>query len=72
MAPLLLTLTLDERTWTGLGSSKDQTPKQISLTKEILSEALDDISHNTVTVFTGGSALNYPSPCGAAIIIHPK
>ncbi len=49
---LLPTLTLDKRPWTGLGSSKDRTPHQINFAKELLSEALDETSHNTVVVFT--------------------
>ncbi len=69
---LLPILALDKRPWTGLGSSKDRTPHQINLAKELLSEALDENSHNTVVVFTDGSALNNPGPCGTAAIIHGR
>ncbi len=61
---LLPTLTLDKRPWTSLGSSKDPTPYQINLSKELPYEVLEETSHNTVVLTT-------QLPCGTAAIIHP-
>ncbi len=66
----LLTLSLDERPWHGLGNSRTRTDGQKKLARELISQGLEETGPRSLVAFTDGSALTNPGPCGAAAIIY--
>ena len=58
--------------WNILGSSKSRTGEQEQMSREIIGGMLDSCEDGTAVVFTDGSCLGNPGPCGAgACIFHP-
>ncbi len=55
--------------WKDLGSSKSRTSAQKLLTTKSIQEHLSGIQRNTLAIFTDGSALRNPGPCGCGAII---
>ena len=58
--------------WNILGSSKSRTGEQEQMSRGIIGGMLDNCGDGTAVVFTDGSCLGNPGPCGAgACIFHP-
>ncbi len=55
--------------WKDLGSSKNRTSAQKLLTANSIQEHLSGIQRTTLAIFTDGSALGNPGPCGCSAII---
>ena len=55
--------------WKDLGSSKSRTSAQKLLTSKSIQEHLSGIRESTLAIFTDGSALRNPGPCGCSAII---
>ena len=55
--------------WNILGSSKSRTGEQEKITREIKGGILDSCEDATAVVFTSGSCLGNPGPCGAGACI---
>ena len=53
-----------------LGSSGKRSAEQARLAKITTADYLSKLPNTTLIVFTDGSALGNPGPCGAAAIIH--
>ena len=51
--------------WQNLGSSKSRTAEQEKLSREVIGEVIDGCDAETAVVFTDGSCLGNPGPCGA-------
>ena len=58
--------------WNIIGSSKSRTGEEEQMSREIIGGMLDSCEEGTAVVFTDGSCLGNPGPCGAeACIFHP-
>jgi ribonuclease HI len=64
-------MTIVEGSWEDLGNSKNRTPEQAARAKLILADTLDSLSADCIPIFTDGSALINPGPCGSAAIVYP-
>ena len=57
--------------WNILGSSKSRTGDQEELSREIIGGILDSCDDGKAVVFTDGSCLGNPGPCGAGACVFP-
>ncbi len=55
-----------------LGSSKNRSAQQVIAAQTAMQNHLQDLSPDTIPVFTDGSALSNPGPCGAAAVVYPQ
>ncbi len=56
--------------WQDLGSSKNRTEQQKILTAQSMEQHILGISADTLPIFTDGSALGNPGPCGCSAVIY--
>ena len=55
--------------WRHLGSSKTRTEEQEIKGRDLILQKITETTENTAIVFTDGSCLNNPGPCGAGAIV---
>ncbi len=56
----------------GFGSSKNRTVEQAQAARISMQNHLQELATDTIPVFTDGSALSNPGPCGAAAVVYPQ
>ncbi len=57
--------------WTGLGASNTRSSEQIVASRNIIHEMITECAIDTTIIFTDGSCLGNPGPCGAGACIYP-
>ncbi|MCG8113581.1 MAG: reverse transcriptase domain-containing protein, partial [Candidatus Thiodiazotropha taylori] len=55
--------------WQNLGSSKNRSKAQETLSREVIGNIIESCDENTAIAFTDGSCLGNPGPCGAGACI---